>query len=149
MFASWMQLCLLDRRVNKFRLRDSEVEVYKRCVTFEGSDHLSASAPMTGPALTVRPYISKGPHRHELFPAARDASCIGKVMRLVYNGLDASHVLWEAHDMPRHRWRQRITLRSPASPSGAEVAFTAASRLSACRQRARVCRRIYRRYART
>ena len=57
----WLQLCLLDRRVNKFRLRDTEVEVYKRCVTFEGSDHLSASAPMTGPALAVRPYLQVTP----------------------------------------------------------------------------------------
>jgi hypothetical protein len=63
-----MQLCLLDRRVNKFRLRDTEVELYKRCVTFEGSDHLSASAPMTGPALAVRacdPLLAYGTSMHQ------------------------------------------------------------------------------------
>jgi hypothetical protein len=47
--ATWSpQLCLLDRRINENRLKDRTIPAALRCVTFEGPDHLSYSAPLAG-----------------------------------------------------------------------------------------------------
>ena len=53
--ATWSpQLCLLDRRVNDHKLKDKSVDMYKRCVTFEGDEHLSYSAPLAGSGLATQ-----------------------------------------------------------------------------------------------
>mmetsp|Transcript_47542 Transcript_47542/g.152345 ORF Transcript_47542/g.152345 Transcript_47542/m.152345 type:complete len:588 (-) Transcript_47542:122-1885(-) len=50
--ATWSpQVCLLERRVSKAPLDDRCEELHRRCVTFEGADHMSDSVPLSGQAL--------------------------------------------------------------------------------------------------
>ena len=51
--AAWSpNVCLIERRVNAVGLYDEHKEMHVRAVTFEGNEHESQSAPLTGTIIT-------------------------------------------------------------------------------------------------
>lgn len=50
--AIWSpKICLLERSVNIYQLHDHRYGLYERCVTYEGPEFYSVSAPLRGPVL--------------------------------------------------------------------------------------------------
>jgi hypothetical protein len=50
--AIWSpKVCLLERSVNIYQLHDHRYGLYERCVTYEGPEFYSVSAPLRGPVL--------------------------------------------------------------------------------------------------
>lgn len=53
--AFWSpKVCLVERRVNRWRLSDSHHSIYERAVTFEGPDHQSELQPIRSSALVTQ-----------------------------------------------------------------------------------------------
>lgn len=53
--AVWSpNVCLVERRMNALNLYDGDKEMHARAVTFEGSEHESHSAPLTGTIVTTQ-----------------------------------------------------------------------------------------------
>mmetsp|Transcript_42098 Transcript_42098/g.51074 ORF Transcript_42098/g.51074 Transcript_42098/m.51074 type:complete len:853 (+) Transcript_42098:117-2675(+) len=91
--ATWSpQVCLLERRVNNYKLRDKAVEMFERCVTFDGQEHLSTSSPLTGSSFAAQiQFVCNSIVEHVYEVSNRRY----RISRMICNfKLDADNKLW-------------------------------------------------------